>query len=113
KARRPVPTIAPDTLCQYVARIFEGAGAPAQDAQVIASHLVEANQMGHDSHGVIRVERYVRDIAGGRIKPGVETRIERDGDATAVVDGGWNFGQIVAERTMAIAIEKARTAGVG
>ena len=40
-------------------------------------------------------------------------RLERESETTAVIDGGWNFGQVVAQRTMAIAIEKARASGVG
>jgi uncharacterized oxidoreductase len=108
-----VPVLPPGTLRAYVARIFEAAGTPEDDAATVAAHLVDANVLGHDSHGVIRVERYVRDIAGGRIKPGITLNIDRESDTTAVVDGGWNFGQIVAREATALAIEKARAAGTG
>ena len=108
-----MPTLTPAALTDYVARIFTAAGTPEADATLVASHLVDANLMGHDSHGVIRVERYVRDMQGGRIVPGQPVRVERETETTAVIDGGWNFGQVVAERTMAIAIEKARAYGVG
>ncbi len=107
-----MPTFAPATLTEYVARIFEAAGTPAADAQTVAAHLVESNMLGHDSHGVIRVERYVRDIAGGRIKPGAPFTIEKQSATTAVIDGGWNFGQVVARDATALAIEQARASGV-
>jgi uncharacterized oxidoreductase len=74
---------------------------------------VAANLQGHDSHGVIRVERYVRDIKDGHLVPGAEVRVERETETTAVLDGGWNFGQVVAHRAMDVAIEKARAMGVG
>ncbi|MFN8585985.1 MAG: Ldh family oxidoreductase [Dehalococcoidia bacterium] len=108
-----MPLLPPATLRAYVARIFEAAGAPPEDAALVAHHLIEANLQGHDSHGVIRVERYIRDIEAGVLHPGAEVRLDRDDDTTAVVDGGWNFGQVVAHRTMAVAVEKARLRGVG
>lgn len=108
-----MPLLDPGRLRAYVARIFEAAGVPAADAEVVAAHLVEANLQGHDSHGVIRAERYVRDIEGGIIRPGAEVHIDHESETTAVLDGGWNFGQVVARRTMAVAIEKARQYGTG
>src|SRR6185436_4621488 len=60
-----------------------------------------------------RVERYVRDIAGGTIKPGVPVHLDSESATTAVVDGGWNFGQLVARDTMNLAITKAKASGVG
>jgi len=108
-----VPRLHAAPLRAYVARIFEAAGVPAADAMLVAAHLVDANLQGHDSHGVIRVERYLRDIKGGVTQPGAEVRIERESGTTAVLDGGWNFGQVVAHRTMAVAIDKARQFGTG
>lgn len=108
-----MPQLEPARLRAYVARIFEAAGAPTDDAALVAGHLVEANLQGHDSHGVIRVERYIRDIEAGILHPGAEVRLDRDDETTAVVDGGWNFGQVVAHRAMAVAVEKARAHGVG
>jgi uncharacterized oxidoreductase len=40
-------------------------------------------------------------------------RVERESETTAVIDGGWNFGQVVAQRTMSVAVEKARAYGTG
>ena len=107
-----MPVLHAPQLRDYTTRILVAAGAPEGEAEVVANHLVEANTKGHDSHGVIRVERYVRDIAGGRIALGAPIEVEREHGATAVLDGGWNFGQVVAHRAMALAIAKAREAGV-
>lgn len=108
-----MPTIAAEPLREYVARVFAGAGVPAGDAATVAAHLVEANLLGHDSHGVIRVERYLEHLRAGRIVAGATPRVVSEGASTAVVDGGWNFGQVVARDTMAHAVAKARAAGVG
>ena len=108
-----MPTLQPEPLGEYVAAILEGAGVPAEDAATVAAHLVDSNLKGHDSHGVIRTVQYLRDIASGQLRPGVAPTIERESDATAVLDGGWNLGQVVAHRATAIAVEKARATGLG
>jgi uncharacterized oxidoreductase len=43
-----------DRLREFTTAIFQAAGCQTSEAQCIASHLVEANLVGHDSHGVIR-----------------------------------------------------------
>jgi uncharacterized oxidoreductase len=108
-----MPTVQAEPLRDYVTRIFVGTGAPADEARMVAEHLVEANLKGHDSHGVIRIEGYVRQARAGVTVPGAPTEVERETETTAVVNGHWNYGQVVARRTMEIAIAKARAAGVG
>ena len=44
---------------EAVAAIFTAAGCDAEEGARIGRYLVEANLTGHDSHGVIRVPRYV------------------------------------------------------
>ena len=106
-------TVNADALRKYVTRIFEGTGAPPDEASTISDHLVEANLKGHDSHGVIRIESYVLGVKNGLTVPGAPTAIDRESPTTAVVNGNWNFGQVVARRAMDIAIAKARESGVG
>lgn len=108
-----MPNVAHGPLRDYVAKIFAGAGASEADARVVSDHLVDANLLGHDSHGVIRVARYVRNIESGTTEPRATPRVERSDGATAVVDGGWTFGQVVAHFTMDEALARARAHGVG
>ena len=51
--------ISPDALRAVVRAVFSAAGCSAREAERIAWYLVEANLVGHDSHGVIRVREYV------------------------------------------------------
>ncbi|MCZ6544997.1 MAG: Ldh family oxidoreductase, partial [Chloroflexi bacterium] len=108
-----MPTIDPPALREFVERIFVATGSPAGDADAVATHLVEANLKGHDSHGVIRVQQYVDGAQAGRIQPGATTDTESETETTAVLNGNWNYGQVVARDTMAKAIEKAQASGVG
>lgn len=107
-----MPNVTADALRDYVARIFEATGAPPSEARIVAEHLVEANLKGHDSHGVIRVESYVLGAKNGTIVPGAPTEVDRETASTAVVNGNWNYGPVVASRAMDIAIAKARQEGV-
>ena len=95
------------------AQVFEGAGMPADEAALVARSLVLSNLAGHDSHGVIRVTQYVDALKKGIVKAGQQIRIVREADASAVVDGGWGFGQTVCHQAMDLAIEKARARSVG
>jgi uncharacterized oxidoreductase len=98
---------APD-LRRRVGDVFEGAGVPAPIAERVACSLVEANLTGHDSHGVIRVPAYVRAVQSGRVQPEGEIAVVQERPTTAMLDCGFNFGQVGAERGMHLAVRKAR-----
>ena len=89
-------------------RIFRAVGATSDEARIVADHLVESNLRGVDSHGVIRIPQYVKEVREGSIRPGAAITVLQSAAATAVVDCGWNFGQVGAVRAMALAMEKAR-----
>ncbi|NKB70458.1 MAG: Ldh family oxidoreductase [Candidatus Latescibacteria bacterium] len=108
-----MPRIAVDELRRTCSRIFTGAGLQQGEADQIAWSLVQANLMGHDSHGVIRIVQYIKALQGGRVQPGKALKIIRQADASAVVDGGWGFGQTVCHQAMQLAVEKARARSVG
>ena len=73
--------------------VFECAGLDAEEAQRVASSLVMSNLMGHDSHGVIRLVQYVQALEDEIVKAGRRIEVIREAEASAVVDGGWGFGQ--------------------
>jgi LDH2 family malate/lactate/ureidoglycolate dehydrogenase len=97
-----------DRLTAIVTQVFTGAGASPETAAEVATSLVENNLVGHDSHGVLRVGYYVDWIRQGRVNPRGEITVVRQSASTALLDGGWNFGQVVAHRAMDLAISKAR-----
>ncbi len=93
--------------------IFKACGAPEAEAEIVAEHLVEANLMGLDSHGIVRVPQYVNAVKEDTIRPGAPVTILRESPTTAIVDAGLNFGQVGATRAMDVAMEKARLNAVG
>jgi uncharacterized oxidoreductase len=107
-----LPVFSVTQLTRFGIEIFKAFDAPDEEARSVSELLVEANLTGYDSHGVIRIPRYVQGLRSGRIKPGAAVQVLDDRPSTAVVDGNWGFGQIVAQKAMRIAIEKAATAGI-
>ena len=92
--------------------MLEAAGAAPAEAATVAHHLVWANLAGHDSHGVQLLSGYVANVHRGHTVPGATVEVLDETAATARVDGNWGFGQVVSERAMGLAIEKARAGRV-
>lgn len=108
-----MPTISATTLTKWITDIFRASAVPAAAAQVVAEHLVDAEACGVPSHGVIRVPQYLRAIDEKRVIPDARLTVVRENLATAVLDGGHGFGQVMASAAMDIAIDHAQRAGVG
>ncbi len=104
--------IAPGVLEPYVANIFHGAGCSREEADRIALYLVKANLAGHDSHGVIRVPRYLSWMENGAVKAGTEPVIANEGPTHAVVDAGFGFGQTCGPFATDLGIAKAKESGL-
>ncbi len=104
--------VAAPLLETYVARIFAAAGCAEDEAQRIAFYLVRANLAGHDSHGVIRVPRYLSWMREGAVRVGIQPDIVQEGTTHAVVDGGFGFGQTVGPFCADLGIAKARKHGL-
>lgn len=95
-----------------VTRIFAKVGCAAAEAEKIASHLVDSNLVGHDSHGVIRVPTYVAWVRDGKVVPNRGLEVVFENDALAVVDGGFGFGQVIGEQAVEIGTAKSGQHGI-
>ena len=100
------------TLTNLVADVFARVGSSPAEARRVATSLVGANLSGHDSHGVIRVPRYVDWVRSGDTVPNQTIAVVVDMPALAVVDGRYGFGQVVAPQAVAIGIEKCKANGL-
>jgi hydroxycarboxylate dehydrogenase B len=106
-----VQLIPADTLTQTVRAIFAAAGCDDTEATRIATELVEANLTGHDSHGVVRVPRYLAWLRSGSLRIGQHASVVTDGGAFVVLDGQRGFGQTVATEAVALGVERAGAQG--
>jgi len=105
----PIFTVA--ELEQVAQRVLVGAGVPADDASIVAAELAEANAVGHDSHGVMRLMQYVDGIDQGHIRPGASIETLRTGPAFTLIDAHFNFGQVAAHQALTAGLAQARSAG--
>ncbi|HEX6143144.1 MAG TPA: malate/lactate/ureidoglycolate dehydrogenase [Geminicoccaceae bacterium] len=101
-----------EPLEALVRQCFEAAGCAPGEAAVVAHHLVEANLMGHDSHGVIRVLPYVEMLRAGKWTAGGWGRVVKDAGAVVTIDGGQRLGQVVAHQAVEIGCERAKAHGI-
>ncbi|CAG9530275.1 unnamed protein product [Cercopithifilaria johnstoni] len=89
------------------------AGTSKNHAQQLANVLVAADIQGHYSHGLNRLDMYVRDIMEGICMKDGTPKILKENAASAWVDGNNLLGPVVGNFCMDIAIKKAKQAGVG
>ena len=75
-----------DKLAALTAAIFTHAGSSDDEAETIARHLIEANLVGHDSHGVIRVPAYVQWVGDGKLVPNQSISVVFENDVVAIVE---------------------------
>jgi LDH2 family malate/lactate/ureidoglycolate dehydrogenase len=105
-------TIEAGALKAQVAGIFERLDVPAEDAGIVADHLVEADLRGVHSHGVIRVPTYVAGLRAGRINPRPKVEVVEDHGGQVVLDGDYGLGQLTAFRANELAIERGKEHGM-
>ena len=61
--------IRPEPLERWVAQVFSRQGMEDAHAQTVARVLVWANLRGMDTHGVVRVPRYLDLLRAGDLNP--------------------------------------------
>ncbi|MFE1602125.1 malate/lactate/ureidoglycolate dehydrogenase [Methylobacterium sp. ID0610] len=99
-------------LTAFVRDIFVGEGCSAEEAERIGRYLVAANLTGHDSHGVIRVPRYVGWLREGEVVAGQAPEVVTDSPAFVLVDAHYGFGQTAGPFATELGITRAKANGV-
>ncbi len=108
-----MPTISSPILQALGAQLFQAVGVPADQAAQASHHLVEANLVGHDSHGIIRIPNYVSALRRGTIKPVGNHKIVRETPAALTVDANGGFGIVMGYQAMQWAVDRAQQHTLG
>ena len=103
-----MPGFTAEELTTVCLNVFQKLNIPAAEAEVVTRSMVDANRVGHDSHGVIHLTKYVRELEAELIQPGAPTETLHESASIAVLDGNWGFGPVIATRAVELAIQKAR-----
>lgn len=107
-----MPIVSGEKIARISRELLVAVGATESNAAIVADHLADANLVGHDSHGFIRIIQYLREIAEGNIEPAAEPEIVVERGGVARISGNGTFGQVVCRFATELAIQKARTNGI-
>lgn len=99
-------------LTEIVAIVMQAAGCATAEARTVARRLVESNLVGHDSHGVLRVGKYLEWMREGNLRANREPRVVFESDSLAIIDGDRGFGQVVGEFAGRLGTAKAAGSGI-
>lgn len=107
-----MPILKPDVLERFATQLLAAGGAWPEEADLVATSLVDANQKGYDSHGVMRVPYYVQALRDGEMVSGAPLEVLQEGPAHLVTDAHWGLGQVQARKLIGRLREKVRQAGL-
>ena len=105
--------VAVTELKALTAQAFSNTGFSDADADTAAEILVTTDLMGVSTHGVLRLEQYLKRVEAGVVQAKPEIKVIDKMASLAVVDGGAGQGQIVAARALEVAIIKGIKTGIG
>ena len=105
-------TVPADNLRRLVTDTFVASGCSAEEAGRVGDYLTKSNLSGHESHGVLRVPRYLHWLREEKIARDQTITIVNDNDVLAVVDGNFGFGQTVGPQAVRLGMEKAAKNGL-
>jgi LDH2 family malate/lactate/ureidoglycolate dehydrogenase len=103
---------APKQVTRLATGIAAAAGVSAPDAETLADALVDADIHGTSTHGISRLNIYIRRIQKGLINPRAELVVERRRAGTLAVDAANGLGQVQAMKTLELLVPMARENGV-
>jgi ureidoglycolate dehydrogenase (NAD+) len=101
-----------EELKRFIHDVFVIAGASEADAAAVADGLVWANLRGVDGHGISRLPRYLKYIDSGEIDVKAQPQLIVDRAAMFMIEGHHGFGPVAAMQASALAVERAKRAGV-
>jgi uncharacterized oxidoreductase len=91
--------------------IVAAGGSNAREARLVAENLVMANLLGHDSHGIGMVPRYIDALLEGGLAANQHPKATLDTGALLALDGCKGYGQTIGFEAMEMGIERAKRHG--
>ena len=102
-----------ERLREFITQAMTRLGLPPADAAIVGGLMAEAELQGSDGHGVIRLLPYARRIRAGGINLTPDIKVVQERAGMAVLDGDNGMGHLVMQKAAQIAVEKARSCGIG
>ncbi|HET7263640.1 MAG TPA: Ldh family oxidoreductase [bacterium] len=109
---RPAGPFSPASLRTFFASALDAAGLVPEEAAIVADVLIEAEERGYDSQGVMRLPSYLDLARGGGLRSPARLDVRREAPAAFSVDAHDGWGPVVGLRVMQMCVERARQTGV-
>ncbi len=100
-------------LVAFATDLFKAVGLDAEKAAVTGELLVEADLMGHTTHGLQLAATYLKDAAEGRMTVSGEPTVVADHPAALTWDGRYLPGLWLTAKAVDEAVGRARRLGLG
>lgn len=107
------PTIAYSDLLTFAANLLAAGGFSADHARQTADMLVWANLRGVDSHGVLRIPRYLEMVQLGLINPAASPQTVLHKGAVSVIDADRAPGAVAMNLAAQTAAKLSGDHGIG
>jgi len=99
-------------LIRYATDLFAAVGCDGDKPAIIAAGLVEADLLGHTTHGLQLAAGYLRELEAGAMTSCGEPEIIADRGSTVTWDGRRLPGVWLTTKAVDFAIERATTHGI-
>ncbi|MCA9040097.1 MAG: Ldh family oxidoreductase [Planctomycetaceae bacterium] len=99
-------------LTLFCQQLFHATGLSLPDAQLLAESVVGSSLVGHDSHGIMLVGRYVNELKNGEVEKECRLTFEKEFPSTACINANNSQGHVASQQVTNLAIEKALKNGV-
>ena len=109
---RPAGPFSPATLRAFFASAFGAAGVVPEEAAVVSDVLIEAEERGYHSHGIMRLPSFLEMARGGSLRSPAQIEVTREAPAAFSVDAHDSWGPVVGLRVMQMCVERARQSGL-
>ena len=109
----PHRMVAPQALATQVDGLLRAWGMSPEHASIVVDRMLYADLRGIDSHGCSMLLHYYRGFAEGSLTMTPTIAVVRDGETTALIDGGGGLGHVPADMAMKLAMAKCSEAGIG
>lgn len=98
-------------LRRFAADLFLAAGLEAEKAEAVAHYLVEADMMGHTTHGLALAPWYLQSLDDGVMTKTGEPEVRSDRGAAILWNGRRLPGAWLVSRAVRVACDRARQHG--
>lgn len=105
--------VKPEILKNFIVDTFKKLGVPKKHSKIMSDVLITSDLRGIDTHGIQRLKMYYDRIKNGIYNKRTRVKIIKETPTTAVIDGNFGLGPVIAYKSMKLAIKKAKRYGFG